>query len=167
MDPARMIADLETKARELARRSREVQDGIRAVAATVRSPDGWVTATVAPNGALRDISFSLPAEGLSDAQLGWVVMTTVQRAQAQVARQVAEVVQPDFAGTAAMEFMAAYLPDEPRADVPRADQPRADVPVGVRADVSAGVPRREPEPSDLPLPRSLWCPAEAGEPSSR
>lgn len=145
-----MIADLEAKARDLARRSREVRDGIRAAGATVRSPDGWVTVAVAPNGALRDIEFSLPAEGLSDARLGEVVMATVRRARAEVARQVAAVVEPEFGGTAAMDFMTAFAPAEPGAPVPPVDEPR-----------------REPEGSELPLPRSLWCPAETGGPSQR
>ncbi|MFD0202090.1 MULTISPECIES: YbaB/EbfC family nucleoid-associated protein [Saccharothrix] len=142
MDPARMIADLEAKARDLARRSREVQDGIRAAEATVRSPNGWVTVTVAPNGALRDIGFSLPGDGVSDADLGETVMATVRRARAKVARRVAEAVEPEFAGTAAMEFMTAFEPVEP---VRR---------VGARADV----PR--PEAPEVELPRSLWWPAE-------
>lgn len=140
-----MIADLEAKARDLARRSREVQDGIRAAEATERSPNGWVTVTVAPNGALRDIEFSLPGGGVSDADLGETVMATVRRARAKVARRVAEVVEPEFAGTAAMEFMTAFQPVEP---VRRADVPRPEVP-------------------EVELPRSLWWPAEAGGPSQR
>ena len=141
-----MIADLEAKARDLARRSREVQDGIRAAEATVRSPDGWVTVTVAPNGALRDIGFSLPSDGVSDADLGETVMATVRAARAEVARQVAEVVTPEFAGTAAMEFMTSFEPDEP---------------VGARVDVA------RPDGSEVELPRSLWWPVEAGGPSQQ
>lgn len=140
-----MIADLEAKARDLARRAQQVQDGIRAVEATVSSPDGWVTVTVAPNGALRDISFSLPAEGASDAALGAVVMATVRRARAEVAQQVAAVVEPEFGGTAAMEFMTSFEPS-----------PSA-VPVPVLPVPSSG--------SESELPRSLWSPVETGGPS--
>lgn len=147
-----MIADLEAKARDLARRAQEVQDGIRAAEATVRSPDGWVTATVAPNGALRDISFSLPAEGASDAALGEVVMATVRRARAEVARQVAAVVEPEFGGTAAMEFITGFGPAEP---LEPAEPPAAPV---------QSVDGPGPE-SGHELPRSLWCPVEAGGPS--
>jgi DNA-binding protein YbaB len=141
-----MIADLEAKARDLARRAQQVQDGIRAAEATVSSPDGWVTVTVAPNGALRDISFSLPAEGASDAALGAVVMATVRRARAEVAQQVAAVVEPEFGGTAAMEFMTSFEPSEPSASS-----------VPVLPAPSSG--------SESELPRSLWCPVETGGPS--
>jgi DNA-binding protein YbaB len=151
-----MIADLEAKARDLARRAQQVQDGIRAAEATVRSPDGWVTATVAPNGALRDISFSLPAEGASDAALGEVVMATVRRARAEAARQVAAVVEPEFGGTAAMEFMTSFEPSEPS---PVPGLPVPGLPVPSTDGPCSG--------SESELPRSLWCPVETGGPLPR
>ncbi|ROP40239.1 YbaB/EbfC DNA-binding family protein [Saccharothrix texasensis] len=132
-----MIADLETRARHLAERSRELRDRIRRAQATQRSPDGAVTATVAPNGSLRHIEFSPDAGRLSHARLGEVVMDTVRRAQEQAARQAAAVVEPQFGGTAAMDFLTAAVPPAPAADA---------------AD------------DDLPLPRSLWAPED--EPGS-
>ncbi|MFT7841325.1 YbaB/EbfC family nucleoid-associated protein [Saccharothrix sp. BKS2] len=161
MDQARMIADLEARARDLARRSREVRAGIRAAEAVVGSPDGVVTATVAPNGALRDIRFALPAEGVSDARLTEVVMETVRRAQAQVARRVAEVVEVEFGGTEAMEFLTGFLPEGAPEPVERV----AFVTPVERVDAVSSV---EPPPAPvevpgLPLPRSLWCPEDGGE----
>ncbi|MDR6596507.1 YbaB/EbfC family nucleoid-associated protein [Saccharothrix longispora] len=142
MDPERMIADLEAKARDLARRSREVRDGIGAATATACSPDGVVTVTVAPNGALRDIAFARSA-GLSDERLGELVLATVRQAQAEVARRVADVVEPEFGGTEAMDFLTGFLPAGER--VARVPLP----PPAVRAE---DVPDAAP---DLPLPRSL------------
>lgn len=84
-----MIADLEARANALARQSEEVQRQIQQTSATLRSPDGAVTVTVAPNGALRHVEFSPRVGDFSHVQLGQVVMTTVRRAQAQAADQVA------------------------------------------------------------------------------
>ena len=131
-----MIADLEARARDLAARSRELRDRIGRAHATQRSPDGVVTATVAPNGSLRHIEFSPVAGGLPPARLGEVVMETVRRAQEQAARQVAAVVEPQFGGTAAMGFLAGPVPAA--VVVPRSD--------------------------DVPLPRSLRAPDD--EPGS-
>lgn len=136
-----MIADLEARARDLAERSREVRDRIRRAQATQRSPDGVVTATVAPNGSLRHIEFSPKAAQFSPARLGEVVLETVRRAQEQAARQVVAAVEPEFGGTAAMGFLTGSVPAE------------------------AGVTRPAPvEADDLPLPRSLRAPDD--EPGS-
>ncbi|XVS63626.1 YbaB/EbfC family nucleoid-associated protein [Actinosynnema sp. CA-299493] len=129
MNQERMIADLEARARHLAERSRELRDRLRRAQATQRSPDGAVTATVAPNGSLRHIEFSPGAEEFSHARLGEVVMDTVRRAQEQAARQAASVVEPQFGGTAAMDFLTGAVPPAPAV-------------VG----------------DDLPLPRSLRAP---------
>lgn len=136
-----MIADLEARARHLAERSRELRDRIRRAQATQRSPDGVVTATVAPNGSLRHIEFSAAAEEISPARLGEVVMDTVRRAQEQAARQAVSIVEPQFGGTAAMDFLTGSVPPG-----------------------SAGVSLGEEVGDDLPLPRSLRAPED--EPGS-
>ena len=140
MNPERVIADLEATARDLADRSRGVRDRLRRAEATQRSPDGVVTATVAPNGSLRHIEFSPGAAGFSHVRLGEVVMETVRRAQEQAARQVAASVEPQFAGTAAMEFLVAATPPAP------VSRPVAD--------------------AGLALPRSLWAPEDDAEPGT-
>ncbi|MFE2750738.1 YbaB/EbfC family nucleoid-associated protein [Actinosynnema sp. NPDC059335] len=185
MNPERMIADLEARARELTERSRELRDRLRDAQATQRSPDGAVTATVAPNGSLRHIEFSSDAARFAPARLGEVVLDTVRRAQARAARQAAEAVGPRFGGTAAMDFLTGPVPPGPAgvaADVAdAAGGPAADVAgaaasvpaVGVAADVpdmadaaagvpavadAAGVPAVADAAADvagLPLPRSL------------
>ncbi|PSL58634.1 YbaB/EbfC DNA-binding family protein [Saccharothrix carnea] len=137
-----MIADLEARARDLAERSRALRDRIARAHATQRSPDGVVTATVAPNGSLRHIEFSPAAEGCSPARLGEVVMDTVRRAQEQAARQAVAVVEPQFGGAAAMGFLVGSVP----------------------ASVEGAKAEAVPEGDDLPLPRSLRAPDD--EPGS-
>jgi DNA-binding protein YbaB len=139
-----MIADLEARARDLAERSREVRDRIRRAQATQRSPDGAVTATVAPNGSLRHIEFSPKAGQFSPARLGEVVLETVRRAQEQAARQVVAAVEPEFGGTAAMGFLVGS------------------VPAVQAAPAEAGVV----EADEVPLPRSLRAPDDEPGPAS-
>ncbi len=110
MEPERMVADLEAKAEDLARRSEEMREQIQRTAVTLRSGDGAVTVTVAPNGSLQHIEFSPRAVDFSHVHLGQVVMSTVQRAQAQAAQQVAAIVEPQFGGTAAMDFLTSFIP---------------------------------------------------------
>ncbi|MEJ2856483.1 MULTISPECIES: YbaB/EbfC family nucleoid-associated protein [unclassified Saccharothrix] len=121
MEPERMIADLEARATDLARRSEEMQQQIQQTSATLRSPDGAVTVTVAPNGSLQHIEFSPRVGDFSHVQLGQVVMTTVRRAQAQAASQVAAIVEPEFGGTEAMDFLTSFIPqveEEPPPPAP-------------------------------------------------
>jgi DNA-binding protein YbaB len=139
VNPEWMIADLEARARDLGERSRELRDRIRRAQATQRSPDGVVTATVAPNGSLRHIEFSPAAEEFSPTRLGEVVMDTVRRAQEQAARQMASIVEPQFGGTAAMDFLTGSVPKAPAAV-------------------------RDAGGDDLALPRSLRAPED--EPGS-
>jgi DNA-binding protein YbaB len=119
-----MIADLEARANDLARRSEEMQQQIQQTSATLRSPDGAVTVTVAPNGSLQHIEFSPRVGDFSHVQLGQVVMSTVQRAQAQAASQVAAIVEPEFGGTEAMDFLTSFIPqvdEEPPPPAPAED----------------------------------------------
>lgn len=143
-----MIADLETRARELAERSREVRDRIRRAQATQRSPDGVVTATVAPNGSLRHIEFSPAAGEFPPARLGEVVLETVRRAQEQAAREVVAAVEPQFGGTAAMGFLTGSVPV-------------TSVPVSGAVVSQAALS----ESDDLPLPRSLRAPDDEPGPA--
>lgn len=148
MEPERMIADLEAKAQDLARRSQEMQQQIQQASATLRSPDGAVTVTVAPNGALQHIEFSPRAAEMSHVQLGQAVMATVRRAQAQAAQQVAAVVEPQFGGTAAMDFLTSFIP---RVEEPPPPPPTEEG--GVLRQASWEAPPRPVPPAPPSRPR--------------
>lgn len=146
MNPERMIADLEARAQDLARRSEDMQAQINDAAATVRSPDGAVTVTVAPNGALQHIEFSPRAADFSHVQLGQAVMAVVRRAQAQAAQQVASIVEPQFGGTKAMDFLTGFIPQE---ETPPPPAPAAEEGSVLRQD-SWGAPPPPPRPAQRP-----------------
>jgi DNA-binding protein YbaB len=147
VNPERMIADLEARAHDLAQRSEEMQAQIHNASATVRSPDGAVTVTVAPNGALQHIEFSPRAADFSHVQLGQAVMATVKRAQAQAAQQVASIVEPQFGGTEAMDFLTSFIPQEEPPPPPPAPAEDGSV---LREASWATPPPRPPAPPQRP-----------------
>ncbi|SMD23974.1 YbaB/EbfC DNA-binding family protein [Lentzea albidocapillata] len=82
-----------------------MQEQIQHAGSTITSPNEAVTVKIAPNGALQHIEFSPAAMRLTHVQLGQLVMHTVQKAQIQAAEQIASIVEPEFGGTEAMDFM--------------------------------------------------------------
>lgn len=118
MNPEQMIADLEAKAQQLQQRSQQMQEQIQHASSTITSPNEAVTVRVAPNGALQHIEFSPTAMRLTHVQLGQLVMQTVQRAQVQAAEQVASIVEPEFGGTEAMDFLRSFIPQQEEEEPP-------------------------------------------------
>lgn len=118
MNPEQMIADLESKAQQLQQRSQQMQEQIQHASSTVTSPNEAVTVRVAPNGALQHIEFSPVATRLTHVQLGQLVMQTVQKAQVQAAEQVASIVEPEFGGTEAMDFLRSFIPQPEDDETP-------------------------------------------------
>ncbi|MET9625896.1 YbaB/EbfC family nucleoid-associated protein [Lentzea sp. NPDC006480] len=118
MNPEQMIADLESKAQQLRQRSQQMQDQIQHASSTVTSPNEAVTVRVAPNGALQHIEFSPTATRLTHVQLSQLVMQTVQKAQVQAAEQVASIVEPEFGGTQAMDFLRSFIPQPEEEEQP-------------------------------------------------
>lgn len=107
-----MVRDLEAKAEELRQRSEQMQEQIQNTSATASSQDGAVTVRVAPNGALQHIEFSERVTQMSHTQLGQTVMQVAHKAQADAARQIASIVEPEFGDTEAMSFLTGFLPTE-------------------------------------------------------
>jgi DNA-binding protein YbaB len=118
MNPEQMIADLESKAQQLQQRSQQMQEQIQHASSTITSPNEAVTVRVAPNGALQHIEFSLTAMRLTHVQLSQLVMQTVQKAQIQSAGQVASIVEPEFGGTEAMDFLRSFIPQQDEEEPP-------------------------------------------------
>ncbi|MFJ5991242.1 YbaB/EbfC family nucleoid-associated protein [Lentzea sp. NPDC092896] len=118
MNPEQMIADLESRAQQLQQRSQQMQDQIQQASSTVASPNEAVTVQVAPNGALQHIEFSPVAMRLTHVQLSQLVMQTVQKAQIQSAEQVASIVEPEFGGTEAMDFLRSFIPQPEEEEAP-------------------------------------------------
>ncbi|MEV6718476.1 YbaB/EbfC family nucleoid-associated protein [Lentzea sp. NPDC051208] len=141
MNPEQMIADLESRAQQLQQRSQQMQEQIQQASSTVTSPNEAVTVRVAPNGALQHIEFSPVAMRLTHVQLSQLVMQTVQKAQIQAAEQVASVVEPEFGGTEAMDFLRSFIPQPEEAEAPPPPEDGQ-----VMREVSWNEPAQKPQP---------------------
>ena len=145
MNPEQMIADLESKAQQLQQRSQQMQEQIQHASSTVTAPNEAVTVRVAPNGALQHIEFSPTAMRLTHVQLSQLVMQTVQKAQIQAAEQVASIVEPEFSGTEAMDFLRSFIPQQEEEEPP---PPQEDG--QVMREVSWNGPAPQPAPPPRP-----------------
>ncbi|MFS8096137.1 YbaB/EbfC family nucleoid-associated protein [Lentzea alba] len=145
MNPEQMIADLESKAQQLQQRSQQMREQIQHATSTVTAPNEAVTVRVAPNGALQHIEFSPTAMRLTHVQLSQLVMQTVQKAQIQSAEQVASIVEPEFGGTEAMDFLRSFIPQQEEEEPP----PPQDEDQVMR-EVSWNGPAQQPAPPPRP-----------------
>ncbi|MGW6934719.1 YbaB/EbfC family nucleoid-associated protein [Lentzea sp. NPDC054927] len=145
MNPEQMIADLESKAQQLQQRSQQMQEQIQNASSTITSPNEAVTVRVAPNGALQHIEFSPVAMRLTHVQLSQLVMQTVQKAQIQSAEQVASIVEPEFGGTKAMDFLRSFIPQPDEEEPPPPPEDGQ-----VMREVSWNGPAQQPPPPPRP-----------------
>ncbi|MFJ8963815.1 YbaB/EbfC family nucleoid-associated protein [Lentzea sp. NPDC102401] len=145
MNPEQMIADLESRAQQLQQRSQQMQEQIHEASSTVTSPNEAVTVQVAPNGALQHIEFSPAAMRLTHVQLSHLVMQTVQKAQINAAEQVASIVEPEFGGTEAMDFLRSFIPQPEEDEAPPPPEDGQ-----VMREVSWSDPAQKPTPPPRP-----------------
>jgi DNA-binding protein YbaB len=123
-DPERMLADITARAARL----RETAEGVAAQLAetsgTGQSPDGAVTATVAPTGALQDIKVNARATKMSPEQLSHSIMAAVRAAQAKASAALVSAFQPLGEGTDTMNMILDYIPKPDEVDeLPGEEQP--------------------------------------------
>lgn len=131
MDPETMLRTLKQEADRMEAKARRLQEDLAAATATVTSPDGAVTVTLSPTGALQDISFSDKATNHRPSTLGPLVMKTVQTAQRQVADKVSESLSQQLGGEQTMDFMRQFVPQPPPEQPRRVEQTADDDPGSV------------------------------------
>ncbi|MEV7550256.1 YbaB/EbfC family nucleoid-associated protein [Amycolatopsis sp. NPDC089917] len=107
---------LERQAREMQEKATRLEEAFATAGATVTSPDGSVTVTLAPNGALSNIQLGRRACALGEARLTATIMTTVREAQSRTARAVTSSVEAIVGDGEAVEMMKSFLPPEPAVD---------------------------------------------------
>ncbi|WP_246127945.1 YbaB/EbfC family nucleoid-associated protein, partial [Amycolatopsis rhizosphaerae] len=95
----------------IVRKAEEAKTRLQQLSATLTSKDGAATVTVNASGALQRLSFGPRAQGVPLDQLAATVLATAQRAQAQAARRITEVMAPLIgADSDAMKFLEEQLP---------------------------------------------------------
>lgn len=112
MDPDAMLRELRQQADDLETKSNQLRDELAAASATVSSPDGAVTVTLSPTGALQHISFSAKAANHSHEALGPLVMKTVQAAQHEVSSRMSDSLTKQFGDTDTTAFIQQFMPNQ-------------------------------------------------------
>jgi DNA-binding protein YbaB len=111
MDAHTRLNDYRRRLTDIERRARDVQDRLGAVDATVTSPDGAVTVTVAPGGLLQRLVIHEVARRLSHIQLAEKITSSVAQAHAEAARAAADVLTPLLGErSSGMDLVRAQLP---------------------------------------------------------
>ncbi len=120
-DPHRMLADITARAEKLRHTAAGVAAQLAETSGTGKSPDGAVTATVAPTGALKDIKVTAKATGMQPEQLSRSIMAAVRAAQAQASQALVSAFAPLGEGTDTMNMILDHIP-KPEVDEPAGEE---------------------------------------------
>jgi DNA-binding protein YbaB len=143
LDPDATLRALRQQADDLETKATQLRTELATATATATSPDGAVTVTLSPTGALQDITFSAKAATHSPDALGPLVMTAVRAAQREVSNRVTATMAAQFGDTETMDFITQFMPPPAETPVPQRDQDD---------DFSGGVLRRRPGRAQEPAP---------------
>lgn len=116
LDPDSVLRELQQQVDDLQTKAAELRTELANATATVTSPDGAVTVTLFPTGALRDISFSAQAATHGPEALGPLVMETVRAAQREISNRVTASLSEQFGDTDAMDLITRFMPPPGPAD---------------------------------------------------
>lgn len=114
LDPDSVLRELQQQVENLETKAAELRTELANASATATSPDGAVTVTLSPTGALKDITFSAAVATHSPAELGPLVMRTVQAAQRDVSNRVTASLAEGFGDQETLEMIAQFMPQQPR-----------------------------------------------------
>ena len=149
--PEEWLANFEAKVADVQQKAAEFKENLERSGATESAADGSLRVTVAPNGALTELSISDSAMRGSGSELAAQIMKLARRAQRSAAVHVAEAFAP-LAGenSESLRMVTGYLP-------PEDDEPEQTNGGGTgRAGYAFMDERQDPEP-----------PTRSGEPPSR
>lgn len=124
-DPDTMLRELRQQAETLETRATELRTELAKATATATSPDGAVTVTLSPTGALQNITFSAKSASHTPEALGPLVMKTVAAAQREVSKRVTASLSSQFGDPETMDFITQFMPEpepEPKRRSPSSDE---------------------------------------------
>ncbi|MFJ7219894.1 YbaB/EbfC family nucleoid-associated protein [Amycolatopsis sp. NPDC098790] len=145
---------LERQVRDMQSKAAALGEALSAAGATVRSRDGSVTVTLAPNGALTNLELGHRACELGPARLTAAIMGTVREAQRQTARSVADSFATINGDGESTDMVRSFLPPDPPPDAgfaaPETVEPTPPPPPPAPPAPPAGgpAPRRRPPADD-------------------
>jgi DNA-binding protein YbaB len=118
MDHDAVLHTLRERAADVEARAQRLSEGFAAATATASSPDGAVTVTLSPTGALQDISFSAKAAGHKPEALGPLVMSAVAAARREASAKLTETLAGTFGDPSTMDFFRRFVPEPEPAPQP-------------------------------------------------
>lgn len=123
MTPEEWLANFEAKIADVQQKAAAFKENLEASGATEASADGDLRVTVAPNGALTDLSIDESAMRRSGGELAGQIMKLARKAQRAAAVQVAEAFAP-LAGedSESLRMVTGYLPPDEEEDEPAATE---------------------------------------------
>ena len=139
-DPDTMLRELRQQAENLENRATELRTELANASATATSPDGAVTVTLSPTGALQNITFSAKSANHTPEALGPLVMKTVAAAQREVSNRVTASLAAQFGDPETMDFITQFMP-KPEPE-PQRRSPDEDFDNPVLRKRQGGTPRR-------------------------
>lgn len=145
---------LERQVRDMQSKAAALGEALSAAGATVRSRDGAVTVTLAPNGALTNLELGHRACELGPARLTAAIMGTVREAQRRTARTVADSFATINGDGESTDMVRSFLPPDPPPD-------------GDFAAPESAEPERTPPPPAAPPARPPAPPAGGPAPRRR
>ncbi len=142
---------LDRQVRDMQAKAAALSEALSAAGATVRTRDGAVTVTLAPNGALTNLELGFRACEMGPARLTAAIMGAVRDAQRQTARSVADSFATINGDSESTDMVRSFLPPDPP-------------PAGDFAAPDNAEPERTPPPAVTPPPppRPAGPPPAAG-----
>ena len=110
LDPDTVLEQLRRQAEDLETKAARLRTELTNATATTTSPDGAVTVTLSPTGALQNIAFGPATAKITPEKLGPLVMQTVQAAQLKVSEHVTASLNTQFGDTETMDFITRFMP---------------------------------------------------------
>jgi DNA-binding protein YbaB len=130
---------LDRQVRDMQAKAAALSEALSAAGATVRTRDGAVTVTLAPNGALTNLELGFRACEMGPARLTAAIMGAVRDAQRQTARSVADSFATINGDSESTDMVRSFLPPDPPPD-------------GDFAAPENAEPERTPPPAATPPP---------------
>lgn len=164
MTPEEWLANFEATIADVKEKAAEFQHNLEASGATESSPDGGLRVTVAPNGALTNLTIDDAAMRGSGGELAAQIMRLARKAQRAAAVNVATAFAP-LAGTdsESLHMVTGYLPpDEDEPEEPSSERGYAFTEHNPEPEQAPPAPPRPAEPSRRP-PRQRSGPSDDEE----
>jgi DNA-binding protein YbaB len=165
MDPQQWLQNYQKKIDGIRRASEQLKENLGNSLVTMSSPDEAVTVTIGPNGSLKNLSLSPRATEHTPQQLGALIMTTVRRAQRQMAEKVVAAVS-EFGGAEgdAAKLIRNYLPEDPSDQVAGQNENVSSFDQHLNEPQPEPPPARHAAPTATPVPAAAPVPQPASRP---